>query len=291
MSNKTTDTLIEDIYHLVSTGEIEDGVDVEAEIDKFGEAIKDLMRTEFGRDKKEDRRTLRLSNIGRTDKYLWNVVAGTEKEEMKPNVFVKFMYGHVVEELLLFLTRVAGHEVTHEQQVCEVGGIKGHMDCKIDGVVTDVKSASSFGFKKFKYGTLLKDDPFGYVDQIRAYAHSEGDREVGWLAIDKTTGHLTFLKYDLDGEEFKAHEAFHGTIEERVAHLKEMVKKPEPPTPCYAPKSEGKAGNKQLAMGCSYCQYKKHCYPNLRAFAYSTGPKFFSEIVKEPKVTEIKIHE
>ena len=131
--SKTTDTLIDDIYHLVSTGEIEDGVDVEAEIDKFGEAIKDLMRTEFGRDKKEDRRTLRLSNIGRTDKYLWNVVAGTEKEEMQPNVFVKFLYGHVVEELLLFLTRVAGHKVTHEQQVCEVGGIKGHMDCKTDG--------------------------------------------------------------------------------------------------------------------------------------------------------------
>ena len=46
------------------------------------------------------------------------------------------------------------------------------MDCKIDGIVTDVKSASSFGFKKFKDGQLAIDDPFGYIDQIKAYAHS-----------------------------------------------------------------------------------------------------------------------
>lgn len=291
MSKKTTKTLVDDIYKLVSTGEVEEGVDIEAEIDKFGEAIKDLMRTEFGRDKKADRRTLRLSNIGRTDRYLWNVVAGTEKEELQPNVFVKFMYGHVVEELILFLVRAAGHTVTDEQKVCEVNGIKGHMDCKIDGVVTDVKSASSFGFKKFKEDTILQDDPFGYVDQIRAYAHSEGEKEVGWLAIDKTNGHLTFLQHSLDSSVFRAHEAFHGSIEERVDHLKEMVKKPEPKALCHAPKPEGKSGNMQLAMGCSYCMYKKHCYPNMRAFAYSTGPKYFSEIVKEPKVTEIKIHD
>ena len=45
------------------------------------------------------------------------------------------------------------------------------MDCKIDGVLTDVKSTSSFGFKKFKEATLAFDDPFGYIDQIKAYAH------------------------------------------------------------------------------------------------------------------------
>ena len=43
--------------------------------------------------------------------------------------------------------------MTHEQAEAEVQGIKGSMDCKIDGVVTDVKSASTFGFKKFKDGS------------------------------------------------------------------------------------------------------------------------------------------
>jgi hypothetical protein len=75
------------------------------------------------------------------------------------------------------------------------------MDCKIDGVVTDVKSASTYGFKKFKDATLAFDDPFGYIDQIKGYAKSEGETQVGWLAMDKANGHLTYLKYDLEDKE------------------------------------------------------------------------------------------
>ena len=92
---------------------------------------------------KRDGRKLRMSNIGRDDRYLWNVVNNPDvQEEMTPNTYVKFMYGHLIEEMLLFLTRLSGHEVTDEQKQCEVGGITGSMDCKIDGVVTDVKSVS-----------------------------------------------------------------------------------------------------------------------------------------------------
>lgn len=288
---KSTDTLVDDIYKLMESHEADPEVNVEEEIEKFGEAVKDLMRAQFGRDKMEDKRTLRLSNIGRTDRYLWNVVAGTEKEKILPHTYVKFLYGHLIEEMLLFLTRMAGHEVTDEQKHCEVEGIRGSMDCKIDGVVTDVKSASSFGFKKFRDGSLLHDDPFGYVDQIRAYAHSEGATEIGWLAMDKTNGHLTYLKYDMTDPKVEEVLEFGGSITDRVKHLKEMVKKPEPDTYCYNPKPDGKAGNMELAMGCSYCQYKRHCYPDLRVFQYSHKPKFLCKVVKEPKVQELKFHE
>ena len=145
--SKTIHTLVDDIYRLMETKEADESVDVEAEIDKFGEAVKDLMRTEFARDRKRDGRTLRLSNIGRDDRYLWNVANGTEVgDKIKPHTYVKFMYGHLIEEMLLFLTRMSGHTVTNEQKVCEVQGIKGHMDCSIDDVVIDVKSASAFAF-------------------------------------------------------------------------------------------------------------------------------------------------
>ena len=60
------------------------------------------------------------------------------------------------------------------------------MDCKIDGVVTDVKSVSTYGFKKFKDGTLAYDDPFGYVAQIKGYAYSEGQTSFGWLSNGQT---------------------------------------------------------------------------------------------------------
>ena len=204
--SKTIHTLVDDIYRLMETKEAEESVDVEAEIEKFGENMKTLMRTEFGRKRIRDNRTLRLSNIGRDDRVLWNVVNGTEKEAIQPATYIKFMYGHLIEEMLLFLTRMAGHSVTDEQKVCEVEGIKGHMDCKIDGVVIDVKSASSFGFKKFKDGTLAMEDSFGYVDQIKAYAHACGETKFGWLAMDKANGHLTVLQYDLEDTQAPVYE-------------------------------------------------------------------------------------
>ena len=289
--SKTIHTLVDDIYRLMETKEAEESVDVEAEIELFGENMKTLMRTEFGRKRTTDRRTLRLSNIGRDDRVLWNVVNGTEKEEIKPATYIKFMYGHLIEEMLLFMTRMAGHSVTDEQRVCEVEGIKGHMDCKIDGLVVDVKSASSFGFKKFKDGTLAMDDAFGYVDQIKAYAHACGETEFGWLAMDKANGHLAVLKYDLEDTQAPIHEHIKGDIRERIKHVKEMVKGDEPTELCTETVPDGKSGNKKLGIKCSYCQYKKHCYPELRAFAYSYGPKFLSEVVNEPRVQEINLEQ
>ena len=280
------DTLIDDIYRLVSTHEVPDNVDVEAEIEKFGEAMKSLMRSEFSRERTEDTRKLRLSMIGRPDKYIWNSFHGTVKEEIMPHTYVKFMYGHLIEEMLLFLTRMSGHEVTCEQKRCEVEGIVGHMDCKIDGVVTDVKSASTFAFKKFKERRVPEDDQFGYVDQIKAYAHAEGERKFAWLAMDKQNGHLTFCMHDLDDTADPMHELLQGDIAERVRSVKKLVEQEEPVSFCYPDVPDGKAGNMRLDVGCSYCQFKEHCYPELRTFIYANGPKFFTKIVKEPFVVE-----
>ena len=281
-----TDTLVEDIYRLVETKQVGSEVDLEGAIDKFGENIKELMRGEFINVKKRDNRFLRLSAIGRTDKYLWNVINGTGEEVLEPHTRVKFLYGHVIEELLLFLTKASGHTVTDEQKVCRVGGVKGHMDCKIDGVVTDVKSASVFGFKKFKEGTLAADDPFGYIGQIKAYAHSEGEKKYGWLAMDKQNGHLTYLLYDEEDTNHPMHKYLDYDIEERVENVKKLVAGVEPDKHCYSSVPDGKSGNMKLAVGCSYCQFKEHCYPNLRVFAYSNGPKFLTKVVKEPRVQE-----
>ena len=280
---KRVEDLVSDIYAMMESKDADPSVNVEEEINRFGEGLKDLMRKEFGAEKREDNRLLRLSNIGRTDRYLWNHYNGTDKEKIEPHTYVKFMYGHVIEEMLLFLTRMAGHTVTDEQKVCKVNGIVGHMDCSIDGVVTDVKSASSFGFKKFKNGSLVHDDPFGYIDQIKAYAHACGKTEAGWLAMDKANGHLTFLKYDLVNN---VTPKLQEPITERVDQIKALVLGPEPTEYCYEPVPDGKSGNMKLAIGCSYCQFKDHCYPELRTFLYSYGPKYLCKVAKEPNVQE-----
>ena len=55
---KTTDTVVADIYRMMETKDADPNVDVEAEIEKFGEGVKELMRTEFGR--RSDRTNGRL---------------------------------------------------------------------------------------------------------------------------------------------------------------------------------------------------------------------------------------
>ena len=286
---KSTYNLVSDIYKLVESKEVAEGVDIEACIDQFGEAVKVLMRQEFTQ-KRDDSRKLRMSNIGREDRFLWNVYNDVDKgEDIQPHTYVKFLYGHIIEEMLLFLTRAAGHEVTDEQKKCEVNGIKGSMDCKIDGVVTDVKSASTFAFKKFKEGTLAYDDPFGYVAQIKGYAHSEGETKFGWLAMDKQNGHLTYLLYDTEDTQAPIHDLISYDIRDRIEHIKKMVEQEEPPEVCYEPIADGKSGNQKLAVGCSYCSYKKECWPSVRGFAYSSGPRYLVEVHNEPKVQEIEV--
>ncbi len=286
---KTVNTLVSDIYKLVSTKDGSEDGDIDSCIEQFGEKVKDLMRQEFTQ-KRDDTRKLRMSNIGREERFLWNVYNDVDKgEDLTPNTYVKFLYGHLIEELLLFLTRAAGHEVTDEQKKCEVNGIKGSMDCRIDGVVTDVKSTSTFGFKKFKEGTLAYDDPFGYVAQIKGYAHSEGETKFGWLAMDKQNGHLTYLLYDTEDTQAPIHDLISYDIRDRIEHIKKMVEQEEPPAVCYEPIADGKSGNQKLAVGCSYCSYKKEGWPSVRGFAYSSGPRYLVEVHNEPKVQEIEV--
>ena len=281
---KQIETLIQDIYDLLENRNTPEGVDVDSEIDKFGEAMKDLMKKEFLPHQYGSRK-LRLSAIGKPDRQLWYSYNGYTGEKLLPHNFIKFMYGHMIEELILFYTRMAGHTVEGEQKQCTVEGVKGHMDARIDGRLIDVKSTSTFGFKKFKDGTLAEDDPFGYVAQLKAYAHSEGDDKYGWVAIDKQNGHLTYLEYDNNTQ----HEKINYDIAERVNHVKEMVKAEQPPERCYEPVPDGKSGNMKLPTGCSYCGYKKHCYPDLRGFAYSGSVRFLTKVVNEPKVPEIDL--
>jgi len=274
---KKIESLVEDIYEVLKTNQAAEGVDVEKVIDDFGEAMKNILKNQV-LTKHDDKRTLRMSNIGKQELYLWYLHNGYESEKMTSQTLMKFLYGHATEELVLALAELSGHTVTNKQGKAEVEGIKGSMDCVIDDVLIDVKTASPFGFKKFKEGSVRSDDPFGYLDQLRGYAESLGKDEGGWLVIDKTNGalctNIESFKYDDD-------------IKDRIKYLKCMVEDNISPEKCFAPVPDGKSGNLKLAMQCSYCVYKRHCYPEVKVFSYSTGPRFLTKIVNYPKVNEI----
>ena len=284
----STDTLIKDIYQMIDTKEIPDSVDVNKIIDDFGENVKKILKNNIT-EHEFDRRKLRMSNIGKQDRQLWYSYNGYKGEELMPHTRIKFLYGHLIEEMVLALAKLSGHQVTDEQKRAEVDGIKGSMDCKIDGILTDVKSSSPYGFKKFKDGSLINDDPFGYVDQIKGYAHSEGETDVGWLVMDKTNGHLTYLKYDMaDESQWYWTKLNFFSIADRIKHIKKAVKSETPPKRCYEPVADGKSGNMKLGVGCSYCAYKHECWgDDLRTFIYANGPRFLVKTVNTPNVIEV----
>ena len=283
---KTVDTLVRDIYHLMETKEIPEGVNLEAQCKAFGEV---MAKTLYDQLQPEKDRTglLRLSAIGKPDKKIWSAFKGVAGEPLRGPTYIKFLYGHLIEAMLLSLAKVAGHQVTDEQKEVSVEGVKGHMDCRIDGMLTDVKSCSSYGFKKFKNHTLHEDDPFGYIAQIKAYAHAEGDHEYGWLAMDKQNGTLAWLQYDESDVETHYYPAVAWDAGERVRHVKKMVASDISPDICYEPVPDGKSGNEKLSSGCSYCDYKHNCFPNLKTYVYASGPRYLTKVVREPRALEI----
>lgn len=278
-------TIPEDIYALLDDDNHH--VANEENVQAAGEALKDLLRQRLTkREAKKGEDVLRFSAIGKKDRQIWydaNEPEAAEKMGGKTNF--KFLYGDVIELLLLFLAAEAGHSVTDQQKEVEVDGVKGHIDAVIDGVLVDVKSASSYSFDKFKSGGYLFDDPFGYVSQLSGYAHSTGLRRAAFLVADKVHGDIAFV--ELDEEYVKGNPP-----KERIAHLKEVINQKEPPKRCYSDIPEGKSGNRKLAMPCGYCKHKHSCWADandgsgLRKFVYSRGPVWMTTVKKEPRVGE-----
>jgi hypothetical protein len=282
---KSIDTLVEDVYGLFDGTYEDDGGQTTANLIHMVNDIQDAVRISLETAGKPRPGTLRMSNIGKTDKQLWyEHQADVPKEELRPDTYIKFLYGHVIEALLLFLVKEAGHKVTHEQAEVEIEGIKGHMDCMIDGVPVDVKSASSYSFKKFQNGELVGNDPFGYIAQISGYAQASDKKEAAFLVMEKTLGKLTVMNVE-DMEMIDA--------AERIKHMKEVVASDRPPPKCHDVVADGKSGNMKLCTQCSYCAYKEPCWSDandgegLYTYLYSTGPRYLTTVVNEPKVDKL----
>jgi hypothetical protein len=275
---KQIDTLIPDIYALFEDPDFKfEPTKVEA----FGRQLAEFisLRVEAVNHPSQ----LRMSNLGTTClRKLWYMMNEPEKgEKLDGETRFKFLYGDLIEALALFLADAAGHTVEGAQDELLINGVKGHRDAIIDGVLVDVKSASPYGFKKFKEHTLEGDDAFGYIDQINAYLFASQDdprlvekRKAAFWAIDKTLGRMTLDFHDANGVDYAA----------KIDDIRAVLVQPKPPARGYADVPDGKSGNRKLDTVCSYCAFKETCWPGLQTYAYSTGPRFFTSITKEPRV-------
>jgi len=277
-------TLPEDIYGLLDD-DTEHTVS-EANVEWAGDVFKDLLRTRLNkRPALSGEDVLRFSSLGKKDRQIWYMANKPETaEKLSGKTKLKFLIGDLYEVLLLFLAKESGHSVEDTQLQVEEDGVHGHIDATIDGILVDVKSASPYSFEKFKSGSYLFDDPFGYIPQLSGYAHKMGKTEAGYLVANKVDGDIAYVK--LSETDIKLHPPA-----PRIAKLREVIGSNTPPPRCYADVPEGKSGNRKLGVGCSYCPFKVDCWSDanngkgLRKFYYSKGPVWFS-VVKKPKVVE-----
>jgi hypothetical protein len=282
---KNIKTLVEDIYSLFDLSALDmPEEEVDKYIEEFGDMVK-LHTKKFLYAEESVDKKLRLSQIGKPDRQLWfDINSDKVRANLTSSTRIKFLYGYILEEFLLMCAAIAGHDVKDQQKEVSVGGVVGHQDCIIDGVLVDVKSASSSAFKKFKSNRLLEDDPFGYIAQISAYAQANGLKEAAFLAIDKSTGEIVLTP---------VHSMEFVNAEARIKHLKGMVISDTVPDLCYDPVPDGKSGNFKLPIGCVFCSHKRECWSNanggkgIRVFEYAQGKRYLVQVGKEPDVPEV----
>ena len=211
-------------------------------IEEFAQDCREALKKQFNRDPEW---RIRMSGLGRP---LCQQVHGRDGkyEEMTYNSILRFLIGDE--------------------------NVKGSLDIILDDPVDgkkvwDIKSASPYSYNmKFAkgYEALKEDDPFGYLVQGHLYAESKGMDFGGWIVVDKSSGEIQFVKAPDDQEEDR--EKYLGKAAEAVEALMSNFTFKKPP---LQPEDEGftvkgekiYTGNKLLNKQCTFCGYKKYCWP------------------------------
>lgn len=263
-------------------------------LEKFGESAVAHLKRQFERE--PSKFTIRASNIGRPICQLLLEQEGIEGIQ-DANV-IRNTYGDLVEDLLMFVLHAAGVPIVSEQELVslELAGvqIQGTLDLVIDfgndPRVWDIKSASDWSFKnKVTFDDFLKQDTFGYVDQLFLYSAARGCKAGGWIVKNKSDGQIRVV--EAPEEQRFLRETAIGRMEEKVGILlqSERGKSSRDITYKFLAVPElfrNKAtGNTVLHEICVMCNKKFHCFPEVQL-----KPKAKSEAKNRPLVwyTEYK---
>lgn len=241
-------------------------------LEEFASDCRKALEKQFNRDPEW---RIRMSGLGRP---LCQQVHGRDglDEEMEYNSILRFLIGDLVECAVMAILKGAGINIVEAQSKCELNiaseQVQGTLDLvmkdEVDGAkVWDVKSASPYSFKqKFGkgYEALKDDDPFGYVMQGHLYAESKGMDFGGWIVVDKSSGEISFVQAPADQQEDRAEylTKAHMTVEALMSNFKHKKPPMEPEDEHYTLQGNKiYTGNKLLNKQCTFCGYRKHCWP------------------------------
>lgn len=263
------EVLVKDFLHKAVRGEVTLPSSV---MEEFAKDCRQALEKQFSRNPEW---RIRMSGLGRP---MCQQIHGRDgkDEEMEYNSILRFLIGDLVECAVMAILKGAGVKITETQGECELelGGekIQGTLDLVIDDPVDgekvwDVKSASPYSFMyKFSrgYENMKEDDPFGYLMQGHLYAESKGLNFGGWIVVDKSSGEIKFVdapddqKQDRDIYLAEASKV----IEALMSNYKYKTPPISPEEEAYVLKGERiKTGNKILNKICTFCGYRKHCWP------------------------------
>lgn len=261
-------TLISDVYKLLETTNI-------------------VLNPSINHEVRVEKPSLRMSNLGQPLRKLYYDLTGSQPERVSGQTLLKFDYGHLIEALFVQLANAAGHEVTDQQLEVKLDNCLGHIDGGIDSVLVDVKSCSPASFEKFKSGKILTDDPFSYIYQLSGYWSCLPQYErAAFIAINKVSGEI--FAFELPQE----HKTSLEELQSKIKKTREVVSTNTLPERCYEDVADGKSGNRKLSVGCSYCGHKFGCWSDsnngdgLQTFYYSTGPRYLTKVMRQPKVEQ-----
>lgn len=211
---------------------------------------------------REERSTLRLSQIGKCLRQQYYSIMGYEAEPLNPRAKMTFLFGDIIEAVIVALAKASGVELVDQQREVNIDGVKGH----IDGIVKDdgnlylfeCKSMSDASFKQLLNKGLTDD--FGYLTQCNVYMHALGLNKAFLVAVNKNTGHIAEVEIEKDENIIK-------DVENNIKILRYCLKHNKLPERKYTPVDEiryrKKTGRKILPFNCAYCGYKLHCWDNL----------------------------
>ena len=234
-------------------------------IDKVCDDIRAALRRQFGSDSKRREFKPRMSNVGRPTCQLWYDKNNPDAALPRSTTFVmNMMIGDIVEAVFKAILTEAGVEYEENEKTTvefdEGAKVSGTADISINGAVDDIKSASAWSYKnKFEsYDKLYNMDDFGYVAQLAGYAKGLGKKAGGWWVINKASGDFKYVPatgLDIDEECGK----INGTLKKLRENVFERCFEAEPEF------FRGKTtGNKVLTKTCSFCDYRKDCWPTLQ---------------------------
>lgn len=290
-SNKELDTLVEDILELLDSKKsfMADTDDLTNLAVGIGFQVTKAMQEHV---KVREPKVIYASEVGEPcHRKLWYKVHYPEKGEyLTRTTRLKFLYGDILEEVLLFMAKAAGHEVSKRQEsvVYELEDgwqIRGRIDAVIDGEIVDVKTASPYSYTKMvEEGLTKSNDAFGYSGQLGFYQMNKEQLECEgkdpkFLVMDKQNGKVG-LAAPAPGSKVTP-----ATLE----IIKDEIKDPDVAPDRGFDDESTTNGNRKLGINCSYCAFKGDCWPGLRVFNYSRGPVFLTRVNKVPKNVEITV--